>query len=131
MSGVKMNNTRRHWYISFIAGVYAVICSAASVYYASQHLRAHEAAIPIGIQLLCFGLALSAVLYFWRARLGHVLFLLFTALTIISIGTAHPSATVFHCVILAILLIPFIFSKSNMIGEPDGTANGSQPFRPK
>jgi hypothetical protein len=61
---------KRYWYISLIAGVYAIICGATSAYYITQDLRRDGATIPIAVQLLCFVLAVSAFVYFWRATVG-------------------------------------------------------------
>ena len=81
------------------------------------------------VQLLCFGLAISGIVYFWRAGLGYLLLVLFTGLTLLSIGTTDSRATVFHGVVLLILLVPLITSKWKPNGEPGGAANGSQPSR--
>ncbi len=100
--------SRRHWHISAVAAVNVVLCGSASVDYVVQDLQNDGPAIPVMVQLLCFALAFSGTVYFFHARLGHRLLAFFTVLTLFSIGTTDPHATVFHTAVLLILLIPVI-----------------------
>jgi hypothetical protein len=98
------------------------------MYYVAQDLQSDGVTTPIAVQLLCLGLALSAVAYFWRAAVGHILLALFTAVTLFSIGTTDSRATVFHGVVLMILLLPLIAHRWKALGDPVVAARGSQPF---
>jgi hypothetical protein len=107
---------KRYWYISLMAGIYAIICGATSVYCIAQDFRSDGATIPIAVQLLCFALTVSAIVYFVRAAVGSAMLSFFTAMTIVAIGTTDPKATVFHVVVLAIFMLPIVASRWKVAG---------------
>ena len=103
-----MRAEERTWPVTVVAAWYLMVCTAACVYYASQHFRPDGGTAPITVQLLCLGAAVCAGLYFFQARWGHRLLLALTALTIVDIGTSDPGATLFHTVVLLVLLLPLL-----------------------
>jgi hypothetical protein len=106
-----MKTEGRRWYLTAVAAPYLVICSAASVYYASLHFRTNAATVPWFTQFLCLGMAASAGLYFLKPRMGYKALLGLTILTILAIGTSDAKATASHLVVLLVLLMPFLFRK--------------------
>jgi len=103
-----MKTEGRTWYLTTIAAVYLALCTAACAYYVSLHFRANAGTVPLFTQLLCLGMAISAALYFFNARLGHKALLALTALSVLAIGTSNAKATAFHIVVLLVLLVPFL-----------------------
>lgn len=112
-----MSTRQRHWYITLLAAGYAIIGGCASIRYILLHFRADSGDIPVIPQLLCFALTISAVLYFWRARLGHVMLAVLTGLTILAIGYTDVKATAFHYSALAVLLLPLALTKCKCPGK--------------
>jgi hypothetical protein len=102
----------RTWPVTIVAAGYLVLCTAACAYYASLPFRANSAVVPIVVQLLCLGAAVSAWLYFFNARLGHKLLLAVTILTLLALGTSDAWATTFHVVVLLLLAIPLLVGRS-------------------
>ena len=103
-----MARNGRHWYITMLALLYVVLCSSACLYYASLRFRANPGAVPLAVQLLCLGMAISAGIYFIKPHAGRRCLFLLTVVTLIAIGTSDAQATCFHLAVLAILLIPEI-----------------------
>lgn len=103
-----MDKQNRRWYLTLLAAIYLLTCSAACLYYASLHFRADAPSAPWPAQWICLGMALAAGAYFVRPRLGHKALLALTVLTLFVLQTTDPKATVFHCIVLGILLIPFV-----------------------
>lgn len=112
-----MNAHGRRWYMTAIAGLYVVLCGGFLIYYASLYFRVGGARVALSKQLLCLGMAISAAVYFFNAKVGHRGLLALTALTILAIGTTDPRATAFHATVLLILLIPFAVSRSKRTGD--------------
>ena len=112
-----METEHRTWYLTGIAAIYLILCSAGCVYYMSLFFRPDSGTVPVGTQILCFGMAVSAGLYFFRPTLGHRALILLTILTLIVVGQSNPSASGFHFCILLILLIPYLKSKRLDIGQ--------------
>jgi hypothetical protein len=107
----------RTWCVTIVAAWYLLVCTATCVYYASLWLRSTGAAVPILVQLLCLGAAVSAWLYFFKARLGHGLLLALTVLTLLNISTSDPKATAFHAVVLLLLLVPLLMRRGRPVQE--------------
>ncbi|MBN2269233.1 MAG: hypothetical protein JXN61_01380 [Sedimentisphaerales bacterium] len=112
-----MNTHSRKWYITVIAGIYVLLCGGFSVYYASLYFRVGGATVAFSKQFLCLGMAISAAVYFFNAKVGHSGLLALTALTILTIGTTDPNATAFHATVLLVLLIPFAMRQSNRTSD--------------
>jgi cell division protein FtsW (lipid II flippase) len=100
------------WYLTLIAVVYAVICTCACACYAQQLFRTNGASVPATTQLICLGMAVSAILYLFRPREGRLGLIAATVLALFFIGTSEPKATAFHLVVLAVLVLPFVGKKS-------------------
>lgn len=103
-----MKENERHWYITIIAGLYLVLCSISVARYALIDLRSDAGTVPVAVQLLCLGMALTAGAYFLKPRVGHKGLILVTVGTLVAIGTSDPKATCFHLVILCLLLLPYV-----------------------
>jgi hypothetical protein len=121
-----MKENQRHWYITMIAGLYLVLCSISVVRYALIDLRSDGGTVSVAVQVLCLGMALAAGAYFLKPQVGHKGLILFTAGTLVAIGTADPRATCFHLVILCLLLLPYVHRRmqTNSQSEP---GDGGQP----
>ncbi|MBL7152601.1 MAG: hypothetical protein ISS79_02710 [Phycisphaerae bacterium] len=120
-----MNTHGRRWYVTVIAGIYLLLCGGFSIYYASLYLRADSATVAFSKQVLCLGMAISAAVYFFNAKVGGGGLLALTALTIVAIGTTDPKATAFHVTVLLILLMPLIMRVST-----PKTDRPSEPVQP-
>ena len=118
-----MNTTARTWYLTSVAAIYLVLCSTFCVYNASLYVRPNSATVPLAVQLICLGMAVSAGVYFLNARLGHKALLVLTIVTLIHIGTSDPKATMLHLIVLSVLLLPFIRRQRH----DANTANKSVP----
>jgi len=103
-----MKTEGRKWYLTLVAGVYLVLCSAACLYYVFLYFRPESPTVALHVQILCLGMALSSGLYFFNARAGHVGLLVLTALVILAIGNSDAKATAFHVGVLTVLVIPFV-----------------------
>ena len=112
-----MNTHGRRWYMTVIAGIYVLLCGGFSIYYASLYLRVGGATVAFSKQVLCLGMAISAMVYFFNAKVGHGGLLALTALTILTIGTTDPKATAFHATVLLVLLIPFAMRQSKRTSD--------------
>ena len=125
---LKMRAEGRTWCVTVVAAWYLVFCTASCMYYASLWFRPHGAIVPISAQLLCLGAAVSAWLYFFKARLGHGLLLTLTILTLLSLGTSDPKATVFHAVVLLLLLVPLLMRRGRpVLRAGDDSCAASNP----
>jgi len=122
----RMKQDKSHWYVTMIAALYLVLCSISCVRCALLHFRGDAATVPLAVQLLCLGMALSAGAYFVKPRAGHWGMILFTTGTLIAIGTTDPKATGFHLVVLCLLLLPYfrgwlpLNSRSEAGAAPNG-----------
>jgi hypothetical protein len=114
MKETMMRAEGRTWAVTVVAVWYLVFGTAACVYYGSLHFRANSPTVPLTVQLLCLGAAVSAWLYFFNAKLGHKLLLALTLLTLLSIGASNAKATVFHVIALVVLLVPFLLGREKM-----------------
>jgi chromate transport protein ChrA len=103
-----MKQNEKNWHITVIAGLYLVLCSISLVRYAVMNLRSDAGTVPAMVQLLCLGMVLSAVTCFVKPRLGHKGLILFTVGALVAIGTTDPKATVFHLIMLCLLVLPYI-----------------------
>lgn len=104
---MKSQHSRR-WYLTAIATIYFVLCTASCLRYASLLFRADGGAVPLATQLICLGMAVAAATYFFRPVVGHLALLSLTGITIIAIGESDPEATGFHLCVLLVLLIPLV-----------------------
>lgn len=103
---MKMNE--KICYITMIAALYLVLCSISLLRYAAIDIRSDAGTVSAVTQLLCLGMALSAGAYFVRPQLGHKGLILFTVCALVAIGTANVRATLFHLVMLSLLILPYI-----------------------
>lgn len=106
------NDAGRRWYLSILAGLYLFLCTAGSVYYLSLRLYPERGAVPFVQEGLCLAFAVSAGLYFFRARLGRIALTFLTVVSLVAIGNSAPSATAFHLGVMVILMIP-VFPRRN------------------
>jgi len=108
-----MDTKGRKWYLTIIAASYFILCSSASLYYLSLHIRGEGTAVSLPVQLVSLGMAISADLYFFKPKLGHRGLLLMTIITLLFlVRTDNPKATAFHIAILLILLVPLMAERT-------------------
>jgi len=102
------SNSGRRWYLTWLAGIYLVLCSAGCLHYISLQFRSSAGAVPVAQQALCLAFTIAAGVYFLRARVGHIALAMVTGLTLIAIGITDPGATAFHLCVLLVLMLPFL-----------------------
>ena len=60
-----MNTSARRWYLTAIASIYLVLCTAGCVYYASLYFRPDSATVTLPVQAICLGMAAFSGI--WRS----------------------------------------------------------------
>ena len=93
--------------IAIIAAFYAVLCTASSVRNLAEYFREAGVHITLIPFYLTIGWAAFGIAYFLHPRAGHLGLIAMAVLTLIAIGGGNFGATIFHLIILILLLAPF------------------------
>lgn len=97
----------RKWYLTLIAAFFLVMGGLGSIRYLSMNVSLIGGSVPIGTQILCYAVTISAILYFVHPPIGcsGLLAVCFCAF-VISVRADDPEASVFYAMTIWILLVP-------------------------
>lgn len=107
-----MNTYKRRWYITAMATIYLLICSANCIHLATHLIKAQGSIFELH-HLLPFAMTMAAGVYFFKPKTGHLALLGLTSTLLLIIGTTDPKATLFHGVVLLLLLFPLLRLKKD------------------
>ena len=105
---INVSLTKR-WYLTLIASFYLVLCGLSSMRYLAMDISIIEGYIGITTQLLCFGATIAAAIYFFRPAFGCLgLLIISLCALVLSVQASDSRAIVYHCMIVAVLIIPIL-----------------------